>query len=106
MTGRLVPMRAGDDLPSSTLDWNAEGHQQAYTTITLLQRRRVMTVSPAIAAFAAAGNDIDALEKAIEEASFLDATPGEDRQKLRGAHGLDLPRDLFVPHINMQTLTA
>ena len=45
----------------------------------------MMTVSPAIAAFAAAGNDIDALEKAIEEASYLDATPGEDRQKLRGA---------------------
>ena len=43
-----------------------------------------MTVSPAIAAFAAAGNDIDALEKAIEEASYLDATPGEERQKLRG----------------------
>jgi len=48
--------------------------------------RTNMTVSPAIAAFAAAGNDIDALEKAIEEASYLDATPGEDRQKLRGMH--------------------
>ena len=48
-----------------------------------------MTVAPALAAFAAAfaaaGNDIDALEKAIEEAAYLDATPGEDRQKLRGA---------------------
>ncbi len=44
-----------------------------------------MTVAPAIAAFAAAGNDIDAMEKAIGEASYLDATPGEDRQKLRGS---------------------
>ena len=49
-------------------------------------------MSPAIAAFAAAGNDIDALEKAIEEAAYLDATPGEDRQKLRGNAARVSPR--------------
>lgn len=41
-------------------------------------------VSPAVAAFAAAGSDIDALTSAIGEASYLDTQPGEDRQKLRG----------------------
>ena len=29
--------------------------------------------------------DVDGLKRAIEEASFLDETPGPDRQKLRGA---------------------
>lgn len=38
----------------------------------------------ALAGIAAAGNDPEALAEAIEQASFLDATPGEDRQKLRG----------------------
>ena len=41
-------------------------------------------VSPAVAAFAAAGNDIDALREAIDAAKYLDDKPGEDRQKLRG----------------------
>lgn len=31
-----------------------------------------------------AANDIDSLKSAIQNALFLDATPGEDRQKLRG----------------------
>ena len=50
-----------------------------------------MTVPPAspeaqeaVAGFAAAGNDLDALSAAIEKASFLDSIPGEERQKLRG----------------------
>ena len=45
-----------------------------------------MTVdaSTAVAALVAA-KDIEALEAAIEQSSFLDNTPGEDRQKLRGA---------------------
>lgn len=34
-----------------------------------------------------AGEDIDRLSEAIRKASFLDDTPGEDRQKLRGACG-------------------
>ncbi len=38
----------------------------------------------AVAAFSAAGNDLDALAAAIDKASFLDGTPGEERQKLRG----------------------
>lgn len=38
----------------------------------------------AVAAIAAA-KDMPSLEAAIAEASFLDSTPGEDRQKLRGA---------------------
>jgi hypothetical protein len=32
----------------------------------------------------AAAKDIDSLGKAIAAASFLDETPGDDRQKLRG----------------------
>lgn len=44
-----------------------------------------MTIDPAAAVAAiAAANDVESLEKAIEAASFLDATPGDDRQKLRG----------------------
>jgi len=31
-----------------------------------------------------AANDIESLKSAIQNAIFLDATPGEDRQKLRG----------------------
>lgn len=38
----------------------------------------------ALANLVAAGNDTEALAEAIKEASFLDSTPGEDRQKLRG----------------------
>ena len=38
----------------------------------------------AVAALAAA-KDIEALEGAIAQAAFLDSTPGDDRQKLRGA---------------------
>lgn len=38
----------------------------------------------AVAALAAAGNDTEALAQAIEKAAFLEETPGEDRQKLRG----------------------
>ena len=30
------------------------------------------------------GDDVDALTESIAAASFLDETPGEDRQKLRG----------------------
>lgn len=40
----------------------------------------------AVAALLAA-KDIEDLEAAIQQASFLDAIPGEDRQKLRGATG-------------------
>ena len=43
-------------------------------------------VSPAVVAFAAAGNDVDALSSAINEASYLDTQPGDDRQKLRGTN--------------------
>ncbi|KAK9863274.1 hypothetical protein WJX84_001796 [Apatococcus fuscideae] len=39
----------------------------------------------AVAAFAAAGNDPDALSAAIDQAKFLDNVPGEERQKLRAA---------------------
>lgn len=44
-----------------------------------------MTMDPqsAVAALEAA-KDIEALVAAIEQASFLDATPGDNRQKLRG----------------------
>ena len=38
----------------------------------------------AVAAIAAAGNDTEALAEAIEKAAFLDETPGENRQTLRG----------------------
>ncbi len=38
----------------------------------------------AVSALHAAGDDIEALVEAIEQASFLDDIPGEDRQKLRG----------------------
>ena len=40
----------------------------------------------AVAALAAA-KDVEALEAAIAAAAFLDATPGDDRQKLRGGWG-------------------
>jgi hypothetical protein len=43
--------------------------------------------SAALAALHAAGDDLEALAEAIERASFLDATPGDDRQKLRGVWG-------------------
>ena len=47
-----------------------------------------MTVSEgaqaALAGIVEASNDTVTLAAAIEAASFLDATPGEERQKLRG----------------------
>lgn len=63
--------------------WKSYGQHRMSLQLTLAAH--TMTVAPAIAAFAAAGNDVDALEQAIEQASYLDATPGEDRQKLRGS---------------------
>ncbi len=42
-----------------------------------------------MAALAAAGNDIEALEQAIKAASHLDEKPGDDRQKLRGKRFVD-----------------
>ena len=45
-----------------------------------------MTLDAASAVAALVGaKEIEALEDAIAKASFLDNTPGEDRQKLRGA---------------------
>ena len=41
-------------------------------------------VQAALSGIAAAGNDTEALAEAIEKAAFLEETPGEDRQKLRG----------------------
>ena len=38
----------------------------------------------AVARLHAAGDDAEALAEAIQAASFLDATPGDQRQKLRG----------------------
>lgn len=50
-----------------------------------------------VAALAAAGDDTAALCDAIEHAAFLDAVPGENRQKLRGAwHAETLAQ--FVRH--------
>lgn len=43
-----------------------------------------LDAASAVAALAAA-KEIETLEDAIAKASFLDNTPGEDRQKLRGA---------------------
>lgn len=43
-----------------------------------------MAVTDHVAALAAAGNDVHALEQAIKAASHLDDKPGDDRQKLRG----------------------
>lgn len=44
-----------------------------------------MTVDTAtVVAALQAAKDVPGLEKAITDASFLDAIPGEDRQKLRG----------------------
>jgi hypothetical protein len=46
----------------------------------------MVAASPAaaLAALHAAGDDLEALTEAVEGATFLDALPGEDRQKLRG----------------------
>ena len=44
----------------------------------------------ALAALAAAGTDREALISAIKAATFLDETPGEDRQKLRGTQGVQV----------------
>jgi hypothetical protein len=48
-------------------------------------RRMTMSGDPksAVAALVAA-KDVQSLEIAIGQAAFLDATPGDDRQKLRG----------------------
>lgn len=43
-----------------------------------------MTVDAKTAVAGLAAKDIEALGKAIAAASFLDETPGDDRQKLRG----------------------
>lgn len=44
-----------------------------------------MTLDTATAlAAVAAAVDIESLEKALEEASFLEKVPGDDRQKWRG----------------------
>jgi len=41
----------------------------------------------AVARLHAAGEDVEALQEALVEAAFLDAMPGDHRQKLRGASG-------------------
>ena len=56
----------------------------------------------AVAAIAAAGNDTEALAEAIEKAAFLDETPGENRQTLRGRlssyeHNQKLQLRTFMP---------
>ncbi len=49
-------------------------------------------VQAALAGIDAAGKETEALAEAIEKAAFLEETPGEDRQKLRG--------NLLKPHCN------
>lgn len=46
-----------------------------------------MDAGAAVTLLKNAGEDIDRLSEAILKASFLDDTPGEDRQRLRGACG-------------------
>ena len=41
-------------------------------------------VQAALAGIEEAGNDTETLAEAIENAAFLEETPGEPRQKLRG----------------------
>ena len=41
-------------------------------------------VQAALAGIEAAGNDTETLAEAIENVAFLENTPGEPRQKLRG----------------------
>lgn len=55
-------------------------------------------VQAALAGIAAAGNDTEALAEAIEKAAFLEETPGEDRQKLRGNN--------MGPNDRLQSLTT
>ena len=45
----------------------------------------VLDADAAVAALVAAGSDRAALATAIAAAAFLDAAPGEPRQKVRGA---------------------
>ena len=54
--------------------------------------------STALAGLHAAGDDIEALSEAIEKAGFLDAVPGDDRQKLRGGSELQgwVPSSLLL----------
>jgi hypothetical protein len=49
-----------------------------------------MAVGDQVAALAAAGNDVNALEQAIKAAAHLDDKPGDDRQTLRGEFGAHL----------------
>lgn len=50
-----------------------------------VRTRMTMDANSAVALLKAAGDEINALSEAIINSSFLDNTPGEDRQKLRGA---------------------
>ena len=60
----------------------------------------------AVASLQGAGNDLEALALAIKAASFLDETPGDNRQKLRGMPGLPLlycAADLYLTTANVNS---
>lgn len=58
-----------------------------------------MTVDTATAVAAlVAAKDVEALEAAISQASFLDSIPGDDRQKLRG--GIELAGAVAIPEVS------
>ncbi len=59
----------------------------------------------AVAALQAAGDDVEALTEAIQAASWIDAVPGEDRQKLRGEMALSM-FDGAPPALALSTATS
>lgn len=62
-------------------------------------------VAAAVAALHAAGNDMEALTEAIEQAAFLGDIPGEDRQKLRGTWHIAFDAEMAVgPQTNMSVI--
>ena len=58
----------------------------------------------AVIALQSAGNDVEALALAIKEAAFLDATPGNNRQKLRGISSLFV--QCYMPFGRLRCLEA
>ncbi|KAG2452657.1 hypothetical protein HYH02_002890 [Chlamydomonas schloesseri] len=72
---------------SSNIDTsgNAAATTTATATTTSSSSRPRRDPDSAVALLHAAGDDVEALAEAIAEAGFLDATPGDHRQKLRAA---------------------
>lgn len=80
-------MRAASETPGQSANLAVRAQDAVHDRLSAIVMVTTSTgdAQAALEAIIAASNDTEALAAAIREAAFLDATPGEARQKLRGA---------------------